>query len=195
MEWAVHLTEKVNQISDLRVELWTTIFSPATGTLAWTVVSRDLQDLENLETKLMLDDGYLGLVEHGARYVCPESLTDGLVDIAYADPDAATRSQTASYSAIATMRIAPGHQAQVMEAGPLAAQRIKQVIGAPTSFCLGLTGPAGTVGFLSQFETLRQLQAAGEAIRGDAEFAAFLDASSVMVAPGSSTQTMWRKLA
>ncbi|MEY2590251.1 MAG: hypothetical protein QOJ67_2235, partial [Acidimicrobiaceae bacterium] len=29
MEWSVNVTQKVNQISELDVSLWTTVFSPA----------------------------------------------------------------------------------------------------------------------------------------------------------------------
>lgn len=195
IDWALHMTEKVNQISDLRIQLWTSLFSPAAGTLAWTVVCSDLQDLENIEGKMMLDDGYLGLVEHGGRYVTGEGLTDGLVHLAYSDPDAATIAATAGYAVLTRMVTAPGCLEQVMEVGPAAAQRIAQATGAPTSFGVELTGEYGAVGFMALFETLRAVQAAGEAIRSDSEFTKFVDQSSPLVRAGTTTQTIWRKLA
>ncbi|HZT64895.1 MAG TPA: hypothetical protein VFA11_03815 [Acidimicrobiales bacterium] len=193
IEWAMHITEKVNQISEPRFQLWSRVFSPGFGTFAWTTVCQDLMDLENAETKLMLDDGYLGLAEHGARYVSAEGINDGLVYLSYVDPDAATIH--AEYSVLNTMQAAPGCMSKVLELGPIAAQRVRQVTGAPTVFGSGVTGPAGAVGVIALFESLTQLQAAGDAVRADTEFAAFVDGASDMFVPGSATQTITRRLA
>ena len=67
LDWALRITEKVNQISEIPVQLWTTVFSPSSGRLAWTATVENLVELETIENKLIADSGYVSLVEEGAR--------------------------------------------------------------------------------------------------------------------------------
>jgi hypothetical protein len=53
LAWSFNITEKVNQISELDVGLWTTVFSPGLGTLVWTANCDDLAILEAPDDKLM----------------------------------------------------------------------------------------------------------------------------------------------
>jgi hypothetical protein len=45
MAWALSVTEKVNQISEVQVHLWTTVNSPGVGTLSWAATVEDLEVL------------------------------------------------------------------------------------------------------------------------------------------------------
>ena len=46
LDWAVRITEKVNQISETPVSLWTTVFSPNAGQFVWSSTFEDLVTIE-----------------------------------------------------------------------------------------------------------------------------------------------------
>jgi hypothetical protein len=191
MAWASKITEKVNAISEFPVSLWTTVFSPQLGTLSWTAVVQDLSQLRSLDAKLLADSGYLSLVEEGARYTSDGGLDDGLVNLIHADPDAVT----GEYATVVAATIAPGNLVRGIEVGVEIAQRAKAITGRATSFGSSQTGVYGEVGWIVLYDSVEQLQAAGEALSSSVEFAQYLDehASSVYL-PGASTQTVFRKV-
>src|SRR4051794_4266605 len=53
--WALNVTEKVNQIAEIDVSLWTRVFSPGVGMISWTALVDDLSLLEATDAKLMAD--------------------------------------------------------------------------------------------------------------------------------------------
>jgi hypothetical protein len=194
LAWAVGMTEKVNQISELEVSLWSTVFSPGLGTLAWTCVAEDLNQLEAVDGKLMADEGYHDLVAAGAKYASGEAVNDGVIQLILADEDAAAIN--AQYASVVQAVLAPGAATRGIEVGVEIAQRAKKITGGPTSFGAALTGPYGGVEWISIFETVDQLQKANEALAADASFAAYLDkeAGSLYLAT-ATVQTIYRKLA
>jgi len=191
MAWAVKVTEKVNAISEIPVTLWTTEFSPQVGTLSWTTVVEDLSQLRTLYTKLMSDNGYLSLVEEGARYTSDAGLDDGLVSLIHADADATT----GEYVSVVQATIAPGSFVRGIEVGVEIAQRAKAITGRATSFGASHTGVYGEIGWFVLYDSVEQVQAAGEALNSNVEFAQYLDehASKTYIG-GMSTQTIFRKV-
>jgi hypothetical protein len=193
MTWAVNVTEKVNAISELDVTLWRTVFSPGLGTLSWTAVVTDLAQLEASEAKLMADSGYLALAEEGGKYGTGEQLDDGLVNFVHADPDA---SGTEEYASVVVGLLAPGQFAHGLEIGVQIAQLVKKITGRPTSFGIAETGDYGQVGWFSLFDSIGQLQSAGQALAGSAEFTELLDgAAANAYQAGATTQTVFRRMA
>jgi hypothetical protein len=81
MDWAVRITEKVNQIVELDVGLWARVFSPGNGTLVWTSTVETLATLEASEDKLMADSGYLSLVDQGAKLTSSDAIDDHGVEL------------------------------------------------------------------------------------------------------------------
>ena len=49
LDWALRVTEKVNQISETPVTLWSSVFSPRSQTLVWTAIADDLLTFETIE--------------------------------------------------------------------------------------------------------------------------------------------------
>jgi hypothetical protein len=191
MAWASKITEKVNAISEVPVSLWTTVFSPQLGTLSWTALVQDLSQLTNLDGKLLADSAYLSLVEEGARYTSDAGFDDGIVNLIHADPDAVT----GEYATVVAATIAPGNFVRGVEVGIEIAQRAKAVTGRATSFGSSLSGVYGEVGWIVLYDSVDQLQAAGEALSSNIGFAQYLDehASNVYLA-GATTQTVFRKV-
>jgi len=76
------------------------------------------------------------------------------------------------------------------------AQRAKAITGRPTSFGASHSGVYGEVGWIALYDSIDQVQAAGEALAADADFAKLLDekASKAYIA-GVSTQVINRRVA
>jgi hypothetical protein len=191
--WALGVTEKVNQISELEVSLWATVFSPGLGTLVWTAVVEELSQLEASEAKLLADPSYLSLVEDGAKYSSGQAIDDGLLNLVYPDPDAATIQP--QYASVVAGVIAPGHTARAIEFGVEIAQAAKKATGCPTSFGAVVTGPYGGVEWLVMYESVEQMQKAGEALNADASFGELVDKeAATLYLPGVTTQTAFRRI-
>ena len=89
LDWAVRITEKVNQISETPVSLWTTVFSPNAGQFVWSSIFEDLVTIETTFEKLIGDKGYASLVEEGGTHVSGDAVDDGLLQFLFVDPKAA----------------------------------------------------------------------------------------------------------
>ena len=192
MTWALQMTEKVNQVTELNVRLWSTIFSPGVGTLAWTSTVEDLGVLEASDAKLIVDAGYLSLAEEGAKFASGEGVDDALVRLVLADPDAANTEP--QYATVVQAVLAPGGSERGIELGAEIAQRAKRITGRPTSFGVATTGVYGTVGWITLYDSIAQLQSAEQAIGADIEFARFVDKEASKVYLTGTTQTVFRRI-
>lgn len=191
--WAISITEKVNQISEVEVSLWARVFSPGLGTMAWTTSVENLATLETLEAKLLADSGYLDLIEQGTKYDSGEAIEDSLLQLVHADPDAA--SGQPQYVTVVDAVIAPGNSVKAIEGGVEIAQAVKGITGRPTSFALASTGVYGGVAWITMHDSIEQVQKAEEDIAADPNFAAQVDKLGPLFQPNTTTQMVYRKLA
>jgi hypothetical protein len=193
MEWSAKITEKVNQISELEVSLWTTAFSPGVGTLVWTAAVEDLAVLEATTDKLTVDDGYIALVEQGAKFASGDPIDDALVQLVLADEDAAN--STPSYASVVASAMAPGKSVRGVELGVDIAQRVKKITGRPTSFGVVSTGAYGGCEWITLFDSIDELQKADAALAADPSFAQYIDKEAGAVYNASvSLQTIYRRI-
>ena len=192
LAWALKITEKVNQISEVPVSLWTTVFSPSSNRLAWTAIIEDLVTLETAQDKLMADSGYGSLVEEGAAHASGDPIDDGLLQFVFADLRAAEIESQYALAVRATL--APGGMVRGMELGVETAQRAGQITGSPTSFALAMTGGYGVVEWLSVYTSIEELQRGQEAIAEDADFNQKVDKELSKVYLPGAIQTAFRRL-
>jgi hypothetical protein len=193
MVWALNITEKVNQISELDVSLWTTVFSPKLGTLIWTATVEDLAVLEATDAKLIADSGYLALVEEGAKFQSGDAIDDGLVQLVHADTDAANTQP--QYATVVQSALAPGNSIRGIELGVEIAQLVKKVTGRPTSFGVASSGVYGGVEWISLYDSIQQLQQADAAVSADTSLAELVDKeASKAYVTSATTQTIARRL-
>ena len=193
--WAVAITEKVNQITELNVGLWTSVFSPGLGELVWATFVTDLAILETAEAKLMVDDGYVALADQGAAFSSVEGADDTLSQLVHGDIDPNRQIQ---YVAVIETTVAAGKLGRGMELGVEIAQRATQVTGIPTAFLADTTGTYGAVRWITGYETVNQLQTAEQAISGDVKFTQFVDkevGSVYLSGPAVTTQRIARRIA
>ena len=193
MAWCLNITEKVNQISELEISLWSTVFSPGLGTLVWTAAVEELAELEATDAKLMADSGYLSLVDEGSKFSSGEAINDGLVQIVYSNDALAPIS--AQYAAVVRSQLIPGAMARGVEVGVAIAQRTEALSGGPTIFGLDSTGAYGGVMWASTYGSIEELQTAEAAVNSDPSFVAFIDSdASTCFNAAVTTQTIYRRV-
>jgi hypothetical protein len=192
MAWSVKVTEKVNAIAETPVRLWSSLMSPDVGRLTWSTAVETLSTITTMQDKLLADPGYVELVEEGARYNGGTGVTDELVRFVLADRDGV---DTAQYSTVVRAVLAPGAFASGTALGVEIAQRAKAITGRPTSFGASQSGTYGEVGWVALYDSIEQVQAAGEAIAGDAGIVKLLDDNAGTWVPGTSTQVINRRVA
>lgn len=191
-EWAVGLTQKINQISEVSTALWVTSMSPGMGTLAFVSVVDDLALIEATEDKLAADPGYATLVEQGLGLIAPDPVDQVLLQLVHGDPDAAEIDARYATTVMATLQ--PGAAAAGTELGVDLAQRVKKITGRPTSFAVAVTGVYGQVSWMSLAENIDQLQAAQEALAADTAFTKLLDGKVAAAYQPGATQTVSRRV-
>jgi hypothetical protein len=193
MDWALRMTQKINQISEVPTALWTSVMSPAVGSLAWTAVVSDLAVIEDTETKLAADPGYMALVDEATALMSTDPADQMLMQLVHGDRDAA--SIDAHYASTVRATVAPGSMRTGIELGVDLAQKVKQITGLPTSFAVGVTGDYGAVMWVSLAETIQQVQAANEALNANEDFSKAVDKDAGKAYLPGATQTISRKVA
>jgi hypothetical protein len=191
-EWAVSLTQKINQVSEVPTALWVTSMSPGMGTLAFVAVVDDLAVIEATEEKMAADPGCTTLMEQGMALISSDPVDQRLLQLAYADPDGAQID--GRYATTVTATLKPGSQAAGIELGVDIAQRVKKVTGRPTSFAVAVTGVYGQVAWISLAENIGQVQAAGEALGADTAFTKLVDSKAAAAYQPDVTQQISRKI-
>jgi hypothetical protein len=192
--WAVAITEKVNQITELDVSLWTSVFSPGLGELVWATFVTDLAMLETAEAKLLVDDGYVALVDKGAAFSTAEGADDSLSQLLHGEVDPNRQIQ---YVAVIETTVAAGKTGRGMELGVDIAQRAEKVTGIPTAFLADTTGNYGGVRWITGYDSVEQLQTAEQAISADLGFGQFVDkevADVYLAGPSVTTQRIARRI-
>ena len=193
LEWASSIGAKVNQITGQEIQLWGTVYSPGFGTVSWTGWFADLASLESVGDKLQADPGYLELADAGAK-LTEGGLDDAIFQPIYGEPDPA---QEIQYVGGVVGVIASGNFARGMAAGVEIAQKAEKITGLSTMFGSSLTGPYGSVGFLTGYENIAVLEAAQNKLASDASWIKLIDSTKgCFVEDAVTTQsTLYRRLA
>jgi hypothetical protein len=190
MEWAIAITEKVNQITSLNVGLWTPILSPAVGSLSFGCAVETLTDIENGEAKLLADPMYLDAAQRGAELTTGQlddraaSYVSGGGDIGF----------NPTHVAVVQSQLANQCLARGVAAGIAIAERATELSGLPTAFLVGTTGGYGDVAWITSAQSLADLEAGEQKTNFDPDFVKMVDDSADCFLPGVTTQEIWRRI-
>jgi hypothetical protein len=190
MEWALALTEKLNQITALDAGLWTPFASPGLGTLSWGATVETLAELADADAKLNADPGYLELIGRAGNLVAtaPDDRVAEYLHNPVPDLDA-------TCVAVVESQLANGAFARGVEVGIGIAQRAT-ALGEPTAFLLAVTGNYAGCMWLSPATSMQALEAGERAVRADADLLAFIDKEAgPCFLPGITTTSIWGRLA
>lgn len=192
MTWAAEITEKVNQITEFDAHLWTTVFSPAEGTLVWTTLVENLAVLEASSAKMIADPGYISLVDSGAELASGDPIDDGLLQIVFADP--ASADVHAQYATVVQAVLAPGNAVRGVELGVEIAQKAGGIMRTPTSFGVATTGTYGAVEWISVYDSVEKLEQGQQALAADAAFGELLDKEGSKAYMANAIQSTFRHI-
>lgn len=193
MTWAVGITEQVNRITGIRVALYTRVFSPEVGSIAWAAFVPDLAMLETANDKLMTDDTYVTGVDTGAMMTVGGA-DDGLYQVVHGEPDP---DRSIEYVTTVESVCANGAFARGLEVGVECARLAESITGVPTLFTAGTTGSYGSVAWFSGFEDIESMERSQAALAADKRWTELIDdqASKVYVSdPGATRSLCYRRV-
>jgi len=185
MTWATGITEKVNQITGLEVSLFSLTFSTGVGTLAWSTFVPDLATLEAATDKLLVDDGYIAMLDEGAKY-SKGGADDVLEQIVHGSP---VPNRTVEYASTVQAVCASGNVMRGIELGIEIAQRAEKTMGLPVLCLTGATGSYGSVGWITGYADVKEFEQAQQALAADTKFGEFIDKSVKRVYADSPADT------
>lgn len=193
-EWATGITEQVNQITDLGVTLWASMFGPDYGTLSWSCFVPDLPALEQASDKLLVDNRYVAMADMGA------SMTVGLAQdvvatIVHGEPDP---NRSIEYATVVQAACRNGSLGRGLDVGARVAAKAEEITGTPTLFCAALTGAYGSVAWLTGHESIGALEGSQQKLMADPSWQQMIDEEAGPAyadQPFFTTQTIWRRIA
>lgn len=192
LEWATAVCAKVAEVTDQEVQLWATVYSAGFGTISWTTWLADLPSLESVGDRLAADAGYNSLTNQGPEFL-EGGLDDSLLQVLHGlpDPDRDVR-----YVGGIQAVIAGGQATRAMASGVELAMTATSITGLPTMFLRALTGPYGSVGWLTGYESAAEMESADHALATDPGWIKTVDATEgCFVEDPSVTQTtMYRRI-
>lgn len=192
IEWAVTIAEKVNQISEVPITLWTSVLSPAVGLCSWTTTVDTVAEIETLDAKLLVDNGYLALLAAGTEHIIPGAVNDSLSTIIYATPGA--QDGSFHYASATTAQVQPGQSRRGVELGVEFAQKAHALTGLETSFEAAVTGNMGTITWALAADSLEQLQRAEDTLNGDETFLKLIDTEGAKAYQPNATVSYFRRM-
>jgi len=192
VDWASSMCAKVAEVADQPVGLWATVYSPGFGTVSWTSWFDDLAALERVGDALMVDASYQELVAQGADHV-EGPLDDGLLQPLHGVPET---DREINYVAGVTAVIAGGQAGRAMPAGVELAMTADSITGRSSMFLRSMTGPYGSVAWLTGYASIAELESSDHALSIDPAWVKTVDNTEgcFVEAPGSTTTTIYRRI-
>ena len=191
MAWAVGMADRVNTGTGLDVRLFSRVFSPGLGTVAFATFVDGLQELHDANDALLADAGYLAAVDEGAAFV-EGNPDDALLQIVHGQPDP---SRAVTYVSSVRTVIANGNIARGVDLGVQIAQHAEKLTGVPTLFGVAMSGPFGGVGWTTGYESVQHYEDAEGALMADPEWLELLDREAATAYTDNATaseQLVWR---
>ena len=192
MDWAVRITEKVNQISGVPVTLWTSFASEDANMCSWSLTVEDPAEIEAIDSKLAVDNGFVSLAAESARYMAEGTLRDRLSTVVYASSET---NNDAHWAQATSATVTPGNVRRGLELGVQFAQMANQLTGLQTIFETGITGQFGSVLWVMLADSFGQLQQAEMQLNSDASFLELIDTeASKAYQPIGATVSCYRRV-
>ncbi len=188
IDWAMRITEKVNQLMDVDVVLWNGTLGYPGPTVAWSTIVESRAHLESQMAKTAVDDAFLDLAEEGAEFT-GGTFQDSLRSIVHmtAEP-AGEPPPLGAWAELVSATPAEGKLAAVMGWGVEIADQYKSITGTEVAFMVDDYGTFGQVTWASIHESAEAADVANAALMADEGYLAALDASGQLFAPSSGTR-------
>jgi len=173
MTWATNITEKATQVGGLPISLFSQVFSPELGVLSWSTFVPDLQTLETATDKLNVDQGFVSMIDEGAKFDAGVA-DDMLGQVVYGEPDP---NRQVEYATVVEAVCASGAITKGIELGVEIAQRAEKAMGEQTMFLTAVTGTYGGVSWITGYNDIKAMEAAQQKLAADTKFSEYVDKS------------------
>jgi hypothetical protein len=186
---AVEGGAKASEIIGSPVFVWTSIFSPTTGSVMWSMRVDNLEELLTAGDALAADDGFdEWSKDSDALFSGPFS--DVVSQVIYGEPTG----PPAPFISVVSATCANGSLSEGMGIGVEIAEMATSLTSSPTMFIAPLFGEYGAVGWISGAADLATLEADNAILSTDSEWLKLVDRAGHAFAPGV-TGTLMRRLA
>jgi hypothetical protein len=192
--WALDVTEAANALSENPVTLWIGVLGPEVGTVVWSSFAPDLMSIEQSMDRMQADEGFAALVDRGAT-VMPGGVDDRLAQIVHGEPDPG---RDASYVTVVEAVCASRALARGMAVGVEVAQMAEKITGNPTLFANAVTGPYGSVAWITAHASIGDIEEQQRALAADAGWLDYLDreaGTAFQENAAMTTSRIYRRLA
>jgi NIPSNAP len=193
LEWAVGMRERVDQIIDLDVRLWSSAYSGGFGTVSFSSFAPDLASLEAANDALNADEGFLAFAEQAGNL--SQGTDDGLREIVHGTPDPSADSH---FISVINAVAANGRITKAMTAAVELAQQSEKITGVPALVATNVTGPYGGITWISAYPDIAAFEAGRQAMAEDTGWPAFVDeqvSDAFIEDPATTQSSIYRRIA
>ena len=192
VQWALAVGAKAQEISGHEVQLWANVYSEGFGTLTWTMWVPDLAAMEAASDAVQGDADYQALTALGATHL------DGGVDDRLFTPVAGAPDPDRDVAYVSSVEAvcAAGSISRAMAAGVELAEQAEKITGLPTIFGRRLTGPYGSIGWLTGYADLAEFERAQDDLAAESTWVELLDGTEGCFVEDAAVthQTLYRRL-
>jgi hypothetical protein len=189
---AVELTSLVSAASGQAIGLHATEFSPALGTIVWSIFVEDLPTLQAGGDAMLADAAVQDFIAARGGELFADGMDDSLLEILHGVPDG---EREINYVAGIESAVGPGKLRQGIGLGIELAEKSSAISGQSCLFVTAMTGVFGGVGWLTGYPDLVSLQDGQHAIFSDPAMLDLIDGPAAEAfPPGGTTSTIYRRI-
>jgi hypothetical protein len=182
--WAMEVTKRVQEVSDMPVALWAGRVGFPTGTIAWSTPVDGMSQLGEMDDKLEADDTLTKLiVDHGRDYVA-DVMPDRLAMVIHGEVTGSA--PVGTYIGGVVANAAPGKWVAAGEWAPKIASMYTEITDKPVVVTATTAGNMGEFSWYVRHEDGASIDAAVTATMTHEGYNAELDNSGDLFQPGAS---------
>ena len=182
--WAMEITSRVQEVSEMPVSLWMGQAGFPNGSLGWSMPTEGMAQITEMDDKLQADDALRKLIiDHGREYVV-EVMADRLSMVIHGEiTDAAP---VGSFIGVVTANAAPGKWGEVGAWAPSIADMYSGITGKPAVVAATTAGLMGEYCWYVRHDDGASIDAATAAAMSSEEYGAELDRADHLFEPGGT---------
>ena len=182
--WALEITSRVREVTEMPVSLWLGQAGFPNGSLAWSMPTEGMAQLTEMNDKLQADDTLSKLViDHGRDFVV-EVAVDRLAMIIHGEISG--EAPVGSFVAAVSANAAPGKWGEAGAWATSIADMYAGIVGKPVVVTATTAGSMGEYSWFIRHEDGASIDAATAAAMADEAYGAELDRAGHLFEPGST---------
>lgn len=182
--WAMEITSRVQEVTEVPLSLWVGQAGTPTGTLAWSMPTEGMAHLTEMNDRLQADDDLNKLVIDHSRDFVVEVMPDRLAMIIHGE--VTDQAPVGSFVGAVTSRALPGKWTEAGAFATSIADMYTGITGLPVVVAATTAGAMGEYGWFVRHADGASIDAATAATMTDERYAAELDRAGDLFEPGAA---------